>query len=154
MRAIKALRSVRVNFHSNGRAMLSKWRSKFASLWATASKPGKSFGDAQARLDAGLLVGRDDAHVVAQCLSLPAPLVQVQDPPGLGLQVRISRKDPATVVDVRPTLFASLPCGRRNRTPLQMPKAGFTKYQLLDQHRCVSIETGFKTPLKKATETT
>ena len=28
MRATSALRSLRVNFHSNGRAMLSKWRSK------------------------------------------------------------------------------------------------------------------------------
>ena len=50
------------------------------------------------RLDTGLLVGRDDELVVAQCLSLPAPFVQVQDAPGLGLEVRVSRKDPAPVL--------------------------------------------------------
>jgi hypothetical protein len=27
--------------------------------------------------------------------ALPAPLVQIQEPPGLGLEVRIARKDPA-----------------------------------------------------------
>jgi len=54
--------------------------------------------DAQAGLDTGLLVGRDDEFVVAQRLSLPAAIVQVQDPPGLGLEVRIARKDPAPVL--------------------------------------------------------
>ena len=59
---------------------------------------GQAGMDTQASLDAGLLVGRDDELVVAQYLSLPAPLVQVQDPSGLGLEVRIARKDPATVL--------------------------------------------------------
>ena len=54
--------------------------------------------DAQPRLDAGLLIGRDDELVLAQCLPLPAPLVQVQDAPGLGLEVRVARKDPAAVL--------------------------------------------------------
>jgi hypothetical protein len=44
MRATSALRSARVNFHSNGRAMLSKWRSNFSNRSATAAKQGKSFG--------------------------------------------------------------------------------------------------------------
>ena len=59
---------------------------------------GQARMDTQAGLDAGLLVGRDDELVVAQRLPLPAPLVQVQDPPGLGLEVRIARKDPAAVL--------------------------------------------------------
>ena len=54
--------------------------------------------DAQPRLDAGFLVGRDDVLVLAQRLSLPASLVQVQDAPGLGLEVRIARKNPAAVL--------------------------------------------------------
>lgn len=54
--------------------------------------------DALARLDAGLLVGGDDELVLAQRLPLPAPLVQVQDAPGLGLEMRIARKDPAAVL--------------------------------------------------------
>ena len=54
--------------------------------------------NAQPRLDTGLLIGRDDELVLAQRLPLPAPLVQVQDAPGLGLEVRIARKDPAAVL--------------------------------------------------------
>ena len=54
--------------------------------------------DAQPRLDAGLLVGRDDVLILAQRLPLPAPLVQIQDAPGLGLEVQIARKDPAAVL--------------------------------------------------------
>jgi len=54
--------------------------------------------DAQPRLDAGLLVSGDDVFVLAQRLTLPAVLVQVQDAPGLGLEVRIARKDPAAVL--------------------------------------------------------
>jgi hypothetical protein len=54
--------------------------------------------DAQPSLDAGLLVSRDDELVLAQRLALPAPLVQIQQAPGLGLEVRIARKDPAAVL--------------------------------------------------------
>ena len=54
--------------------------------------------NAHSRLDAGLLVGGDDVLVLAQRLPLPASLVQVQDAPGLGLEVRIARKDPAAVL--------------------------------------------------------
>src|SRR5438067_438818 len=82
IRAIRALRSARVNFHSNGLA----WFRRQARM------------DAQPRLDAGFLVGRDDVLVLAQRLSLPASLVQVQDAPGLGLEVRIARKDPAAML--------------------------------------------------------
>jgi len=53
--------------------------------------------DTQPGLDAGLLVGGDDELVLAQRLPLPAPLVQVQDAPGLGLEVWVARKDPAAV---------------------------------------------------------
>lgn len=38
---------------------------------------GQTWVDAQARLDAALLVGGDDEFILAQCLPLPAPLVQV-----------------------------------------------------------------------------
>ena len=59
---------------------------------------GQARMDTQASLDAGLLVGGDDELVVAQGLSLPAPLVQIQDSRGLGLEVRIARKDPASML--------------------------------------------------------
>lgn len=61
--------------------------------------------DAQPRLDAGLLVGRDDELVLAQRLPLPAPLVQVQDAPGLELELRIARKDPAAVLPGADCIF-------------------------------------------------
>lgn len=51
----------------------------------------------EAELDAGLLAGGDGELVQAQRPSLPAPLVQVQDAAGLGLEVRVAWKDPATV---------------------------------------------------------
>ena len=54
--------------------------------------------DAQPSLDAGLLVGGDDVLVGAKRLTLPAPFVQVQDTPGLGLELRIARKYPATML--------------------------------------------------------
>jgi hypothetical protein len=54
--------------------------------------------DAQASLDAGRRVGRDDELVLARRLPLLAPLVQVQDPTGLDLEVRIARQDPAAVL--------------------------------------------------------
>ena len=54
--------------------------------------------DAQPRLDAGLLVGRDDVLVFAQRLALPAPLVQVQDARGFDLELGIARKEPAAVL--------------------------------------------------------
>jgi len=71
--------------------------------------------DAHASLDAGLLVDRDDELVVAQHLSLPTPFVQVQDASGLGLEVRIARKDPATDAatdESRPRATNATPCCR------------------------------------------
>ena len=44
------------------------------------------------------LVGGDDKFVLAQCLPLPSAPIQVQDPSGLGLELRIARKDPAAVL--------------------------------------------------------
>ena len=66
---------------------------------------GQARMDTQASLDAGLLVGRDDELVFAQRLSLPAPLVQVQDAPSLGLELRIARKDPAAVLPGADSIF-------------------------------------------------
>ena len=54
--------------------------------------------DAQAGLDAGLLVGGDDELVRAQRLPLPAARIQVQDAPGLGLEVGVAREDPAAML--------------------------------------------------------
>ncbi len=59
---------------------------------------GQARMDAQTRLDAGLLVCGDDKFIRAQRLPLPAPLVQVQDASGLGLELRVARKDPAAVL--------------------------------------------------------
>lgn len=54
--------------------------------------------DTQSRLNAGLLVGRDDELVQAQRLALPTPLVKVQYARGLDLELRIARKYPATML--------------------------------------------------------
>ena len=51
-----------------------------------------------ANLRGWLCAHREDVLVLAQRPALPAPLVQVQDAPGLGLEVRIAREDPAAVL--------------------------------------------------------
>ena len=53
--------------------------------------------DPGAGLDAGLLVGTDDVLVGPQRFPLPAAAVQVEDEPGLPLEVRIAGEDPAPV---------------------------------------------------------
>jgi hypothetical protein len=53
---------------------------------------------AHTRLDAGLLVGGDDEFVLVQRPSLAGTGIQVQDAPGLGLKLGITRKDPAAVL--------------------------------------------------------
>ena len=63
-----------------------------------ARRSGKAWMPAHTRLDAGLLVGGDDEFVLAQCPPLPGTGIQVQDAPGLGLEMRIARKDPAAVL--------------------------------------------------------
>jgi len=50
------------------------------------------------RLDAGLLVGRDDELVLAQRRAFPATSVQVEDAFGLALELRVTREDPATML--------------------------------------------------------
>ena len=63
------------------------------------ARPGRQARmDAQPRLDAGLFVSRDDELVLAQRLPLPAPLVQVQDAPGLDLEMRIARDNPSAAL--------------------------------------------------------
>ena len=54
--------------------------------------------DAPSRLDAGLLVGREDEIIVAQGLPLPMPFVEIDDSSSLGLQVGITREDPAAML--------------------------------------------------------
>jgi hypothetical protein len=61
--------------------------------------------DSTPRLDAGLLVGRDDELVVAQGLALPASPVKIQDAAGLELEVRVPRKDPAAVLPGADRIF-------------------------------------------------
>src|SRR5215207_6143255 len=53
---------------------------------------------APARLDRGLLVGADHEVAGFERPSLPAPLVEVEDPAGLLPEVGIARKDPGAVV--------------------------------------------------------
>src|SRR5437868_13665221 len=54
--------------------------------------------NAHASLNAGLLVRGHDEFVFAQRLSLPASRVQVQDAPGLDLEMRVTREDPAAML--------------------------------------------------------
>jgi hypothetical protein len=50
------------------------------------------------RLQLGLLVGADDVLAGMQPAALKAPRVEVQDAPGLGLELRIARKDPRALL--------------------------------------------------------
>lgn len=50
----------------------------------------------EARLNAGFLIGRDDEIVVSQRLSLPDPLVQIQDSTGFFLKGRVTGENPGT----------------------------------------------------------
>ncbi len=58
--------------------------------------PGRMFPGA--RLDAGLLVRADHEFVCPEPTALPDALVEVQDPPGFVLEVRVSGKDPAAML--------------------------------------------------------
>jgi hypothetical protein len=83
--------------------------------------------NAQARLDAGLLVGGDDEFVFAQRLALPATRIQVQDARGLGLEVRVARKYPAAVLPradrilMQPSLQGAVADARHQAAALSMP---------------------------------
>ncbi|HEX7182324.1 MAG TPA: hypothetical protein VF756_10805, partial [Thermoanaerobaculia bacterium] len=49
---------------------------------------------AMSGLNAGLLIGTEDTVLWGQGLTFPDAFVQVQNPPCLGLKVRVTRKDP------------------------------------------------------------
>jgi len=51
-----------------------------------------------AGLDAGLLVGADHELVRAQPAALPDSVVEIEDPPGLLLEIRVAREDPTPVL--------------------------------------------------------
>ncbi len=53
---------------------------------------------AHPRLNAGLLVGTQNVLVREQRATFPFPMVQIEDPIGLGLKVRIAGKDPRASV--------------------------------------------------------
>lgn len=84
--------------------------------------------DTQPRLDASLPVDGDDELVLAQPLPLPAALVQVQDAPGLGLEVRIAREDPAAMLPradrvlVQPTPYRAVTDTRHQARLPGMPR--------------------------------
>lgn len=59
---------------------------------------------AAAGLGAGVLIGRDDGVGTLQAAAAEGALVQVQDPAGLGSEVRVAREDPRVVA---PGLSAS-----------------------------------------------
>ncbi len=60
----------------------------------------------------------DDELFVAQSLSLPAPLMQVQDSPGLGLEVRVPREDPAPMLP-RSNRILVQPTSSRDRSRMR-----------------------------------
>lgn len=49
-------------------------------------------------LDACAFVGAENVLIPAQGVPLPAPLIQVQDPPGLFSEGRVAREEPTTVI--------------------------------------------------------
>jgi hypothetical protein len=67
----------------------------------SAGRPGAT-GDrrvaAGQRLQLGFLVGADDVFAVMQPPALEAPGVEIKHPAGLGLEVRVAREDPRTLL--------------------------------------------------------
>ncbi len=53
---------------------------------------------ATACLDTGLLVGRKHELIAAKGLAVPLPLVEIQDTPRLGGEIRIAREDPTAML--------------------------------------------------------
>jgi len=49
-------------------------------------------------LNAGFFIRGEDEFVGAEFTALPEALVQIQDPSGLGFEMRVSREDPAAVL--------------------------------------------------------
>src|ERR1700756_1675833 len=54
--------------------------------------------EAHAGLDAGLLIRAEHVLVAAERLSVPFPLVKVEDPAGLEGEVRVAGEDPRAVL--------------------------------------------------------
>ena len=69
-------------------------------------------------LDAGFFIGRQDKVVVRQGASFPDVLVQIQDSPGFGGKVGVSREDPAAMlpgadrVFMKPSPYVTVAEGR------------------------------------------
>jgi hypothetical protein len=70
---------------------------------------------ADACLDAGFLVGRQHKIAVAQRRGLPATLLEVKHPTGLGGELRIAREEPASV-SPRAKRIAAEPAPQRGTT--------------------------------------
>ena len=83
-----------------GRQILQRSASLVFALYPRCpARPRSQRGmDANACLNARLLVGPDDKVLVFQGFSLPMPRVQVKDRPGLCQELRVSRKDPVLVL--------------------------------------------------------
>ena len=64
------------------------------------------------RLDARLLVGRDDQFVVAEGLAFPAPLVQIEDGCGLLREVGVAGKEPGPMLPGTNRVFGEPPPDR------------------------------------------
>src|SRR5438132_10840177 len=64
---------------------------------------------ARSGLDRGLLVATHDEVAGVQALSLPAPLVQVEDRPGLDLELGVAPQDPGAVVPWADRVFGQPP---------------------------------------------
>src|SRR5213593_132757 len=54
--------------------------------------------DASAGLDAGLLIGGDHQLVLLEPAPLPDPLIEIEDPPGLGGEIWVAWENPAAVL--------------------------------------------------------
>ncbi len=74
----------------------------------------ETFMAADAGLDGGLLVGRDDEVALAERLCLPLPRVEVEHPRRFGLEVGIAREDPGAVLDLYARQWQAKPLGKRD----------------------------------------
>jgi hypothetical protein len=73
---------------------------------------------AAAGLDRGLLIGGDHILVWAQRSAVPAAGVQVQDPGGLGAEVRVADEDPRAVLPRLDRVLGQPPADRSGRDRL------------------------------------
>ena len=54
--------------------------------------------DTAAGLHAGFLIGRDDKFIILKRLSLPLPLVEIQDPTGFESKLGVPRENPTSML--------------------------------------------------------